>query len=235
MTSWKDGHSADYFYFTTFSPLTFFCHVCLCQTVCVCGFDQPRCSEAAGENTVSDTEPDSGKHQRPPQTKPQPENKHKTHTEDNKWFTNPVTPPCVFCVGQFVWSACCATIQQRKETMLTAETKLPSCVYKTNKPWIYLNKRLGEECECSTGQTTATIVCQAVRSSLIIYLSNKQLSCLFVGPSFKSLAASHRLSVWVTSVSVCSRPVNHSALPVVNVNAIVRYKHWRIFKKDKLF
>lgn len=49
--------------------------------VCLCVFDEPQSAEAAVKNSASDTQPDSGKHQRPLETKFVPESTHKnTHT-----------------------------------------------------------------------------------------------------------------------------------------------------------
>lgn len=154
---------------------------------------EPQSAEAAGSISVSDTRPGSGKHLRPLQTKFLPdvqkkiiikkELTHHTQRKENIWFANSITSKC----GSVCLVCSLRNNSTEKETMLTGETKLPSCVCKTNKPRSYLNRAVRGECKCSTDQTTATIVCQAIGSSLIIYSSNglfdKLLSCLSVAPS----------------------------------------------------
>ncbi len=109
-----------------------------------------------------------------------------THPHRGKYMVSQFNhiPVCLLCGSVcFVCSLCNNSTE--KETMLNAETRLPSCVYKTNKPWSYLNRWVTRECECSSDQTTtATVVCPPVCSTLIVYgPSNKLLFCLSVGPS----------------------------------------------------
>lgn len=122
-------------------------------------------------------------------------------------------PVCLLCGSVcFVCSLCNKSTQ--KETMVATETRLPSCVYKTNKPWSYLNRRARGECECCSDQTTATIVCHAVCSSLIICSSSLLLTsycpvCQGLH-SFKSLPASQPASQRLTENQSERLPVDFS-------------------------
>jgi len=155
--------------------------------MCVSGCVWPRSAEAPEAISVPDTQPDSGRHLHPLGTKFVPENiRANTHGGQNAVSQFNHIPVSLLCGSVcLVCSLCCNSTE--KETTLTADTKLPSCVYKTNKPWSYSNRRVRAECECSTDQTTVTIVWQAVCSSLIICSSNgssnKLHSRLSVGSS----------------------------------------------------
>lgn len=112
---------------------------------------------------------------------------------------------CVLC-GSVCLVCCLCNNSTEKGTMLDAETRLPSCVYKTNKPCSYLNWRVTRECECSSDQTTtATVVCRPDHSSNGS-LTRCSSVCLMVLHPFKWLASSVHLNLskrLPVNVSVC--------------------------------
>lgn len=129
-----------------------------------------------------------------------PENVHTSQTHKGKHTVSQFNHIPVRLCGLvcFVCSLCIKSTQ--KETMPTAATRQPSGVYKTNKPWSYLNRRARGECECSSDQTTATIVCQAVCSSLIIRSSKGPSLTSYSNPhSFKLLPGSTWLKISLKS------------------------------------
>lgn len=107
--------------------------------------DWPLSAGAPELISISNTQPDSGKHPSPPETMIL-SGKHKhtqTHSQRGKYTVTQFNRIPVFLLCGSVCFVCSLyNNSAEKTTMLNAATRLPICVYKTNRARSYLNTRV---------------------------------------------------------------------------------------------
>lgn len=125
-----------------------------------------------------------------------------THSQRRKYTVTQFNHIPVFLWCRSVCFVCSLSIYSA--TMLNAVTRLPICVYKTNRACSYLNTRVTRYCECCSLQTTATVVWQPVCSSLIVHFTNgtsDKHGCLSAAPCSFQWRGSRQ-----TAELVCLKP-----------------------------